>query len=519
MSHHESGRRFSFVRLLLAVLLLGGLTTGYVYGKDYLATTKTTALAQPWFASYVDVTATPTYAFQQMGNGATNAVLSFIVASPKDTCTPSWGIGYTMDEANASLSLDPRIARLQQRGGSVAISFGGRDNSELATVCTDNDKLVTAYASVINRYNIDTIDLDLEGTTLSDTVSGLRRAQALSTLQAQFRSQGKHLAIWLTLPATTGGFADNGNAAIAQLLANKVDLAGVNVMTMNYGDSLPAGISMGTAAKDALTSAHRQLGILYKNAGVYLNDATLWSKIGATPMLGQNDVAGEIFTLGDAKELSDFANQNAIGRMSMWSANRDILCGSNFVNLRAVSDSCSGVEQKDGEFAQTLGASFTGTISQNSSAITVSGAAPKQDEIVDDPAHSPYQIWDKNGVYLQGTKVVWRKNVYQSKWWTQGEMPDNPVLQAYQSPWELIGPVLPNDKPVPVPTLPFGTYPEWSGVSIYNAGQRVLFSGIPYQAKWWTQGDSPAAASSNQNSSPWIALTQEQISEVSKGTK
>jgi chitinase len=104
--------------------------------------------------------------------------------------------------------------------------------------------------------------------------------------------------------------------------------------------------------------------------------------------------------------------------------------------------------------------------------------------------------------------------VYQAKWWTEGDVPDSPVLQEWQIPWELIGPVLPGEKPIPQLTLPEGTYPDWSGTDDYNTGQRVLFNGVPYQAKWWTEGDSPAAASSDANGSPWVPLTQAQINAV-----
>jgi chitinase len=110
--------------------------------------------------------------------------------------------------------------------------------------------------------------------------------------------------------------------------------------------------------------------------------------------------------------------------------------------------------------------------------------------------------------------VVWHHNVYQAKWWTQGDTPDNPVLQSWQTPWELIGPVLPGEKPVPQATLPAGTYPDWSGATAYDAGQRVLFNNVPYQAKWWNQGNSPAASSSNPDSSPWTPLTQTQINQI-----
>jgi len=77
--------------------------------------------------------------------------------------------------------------------------------------------------------------------------------------------------------------------------------------------------------------------------------------------------------------------------------------------------------------------------------------------------------------------------------------------------------VLPGEKPLPKLILPFGTYPQWSGTEIYQAEDRVIFMDTPYEAKWWTQGDSPAAATSNPDSSPWVMLSQMQIEEIIKG--
>jgi chitinase len=201
--------------------------------------------------------------------------------------------------------------------------------------------------------------------------------------------------------------------------------------------------------------------------------------------------------------------------MSMWSANRDVSCGSNYTDLSVVSDACSGVNQNDHDFMNTLRRGFVGSFMHSAGHITqpsTNSAKP----IPDNPATSPYQIWSQTGTYLQGTKVVWHHNVYVAKWWTQGDLPDNPVLQAWQTPWELVGPVLPGETPIPQATLPAGTYPDWSGTSAYDAGQRVLFQGVPYQAKWWNQGNSPAAAASNPNGSPWSPLTQAQINDITK---
>ena len=55
----------------------------------------------------------------------------------------------------------------------------------------------------------------------------------------------------------------------------------------------------------------------------------------------------------------------------------------------------------------------------------------------DDPATSPYPIWNVNQAYPKGTKIVWHRNVYQAKWYTTGDQPDIPVAAADQTPWTL----------------------------------------------------------------------------------
>ena len=126
-------------------------------------------------------------------------------------------------------------------------------------------------------------------------------------------------------------------------------------------------------------------------------------------------------------------------------------------------------------------------------------------------------VWSPSASYLKGTKVVWHHNVYVAKWWTKSDVPDNPVLNAWETPWDLVGPVLPGETPIPQPTLAAGTYPDWSGEASYDKGTRVLFDGVPFEAKWWTQGDSPEAASSDPDSSPWSPLTQDEIDAIASG--
>lgn len=511
----KQNKQLSIFRLTILLILIVSLPFfAYKYFNNWKASNNiqqnpTTS----WFGPYVDVTSTPRFAFEQMtGDSSHNVILSFIVASPENGCEPTWGGHYTLEEARGSLDLDRRIARLRQQSGSVAVSFGGLLNNELAVSCKMEDDLLKAYQEVINRYEIDTIDLDIEGNALRDSDSIERRANIIAKLQKEFKDKDKDLAVWLTLPVVPSGLTQDGTNAVSEMLKAGVDLAGVNVMTMDYGDSRGASLSMNEASQEALVETHRQLGILYKRVGIFLNEAALWTKIGATPMIGQNDVLAEIFTLEDADKFNQFVLSKNIARVSIWSANRDRSCGDNYVNISVVSDSCSGVKQEAGQFANILGNGFEGDITSNSSFITT--PSPEEIQAPDDPKTSPYQIWAENGVYLEGTRVVWKHNVYQAKWWTKGDLPDNPVLQSYETPWQLIGPVLPGETPIPQATLPAGTFPTWSGEVVYDTGVRVLFDNIPYEAKWWTQGDSPAASTSNPDSSPWVVLTREEIEKI-----
>ncbi|HEV7567448.1 MAG TPA: chitinase [Microbacteriaceae bacterium] len=512
----ESNRRLSPLRVIsAAVVAVIGIGAGLV-GIQWLSA-GATVTAKPWFASYVDVTATPRFAFEQMGATKTpDAVLSFVVSSKSDACTPSWGAAYTVDEARSSLDLDRRIARLQQQGGSVAISFGGLLNDELAVACTNETKLEAAYSTVVDRYQVGTIDLDLEGAGLTDASAGERRAKAIASLQEQRRQEGKALAVWVTVPVAPDGMSTDATNAIAALLAAKVDIVGVNVMTMDYGTSRSAEQTMLDASEGSVTAAQRQLGVLYTRAGINLGGPSLWAKIGATPMIGQNDVKDEIFTVADAKAFNAWAVSKGVGRMSMWSANRDVTCGSNYVDTNVVSDACSGVKQGEVTFASQLSTGFDGRISLGEKAVTTSEPSAAA-EAPDDPATSPYAIWAPDASYLKGTKVVWHHNVYVAKWWTKGDVPDNPVLKAWETPWDFVGPVLPGETPIPQPTLPPGAYPEWSGTAIYDKAARVLFDGVPFEAKWWTQGESPEAASSAPDSSPWTPLTQDEIDAIMPG--
>ncbi len=522
MSARFPGRKLSLVRLGVLTGVVAAISAGGVAAWGNFQDGRAAEAIPSIFSGYVDVTATPRHAFEAPASEeAANVALSFIVADPEEPCTPSWGAAYGLSEASSDLDLDRRVARLQQLGGTVSVSFGGQANKELATTCLDEGKLTEAYRAVIDRYNVDSIDLDIEGEALADVAALDRRSAAVAALQQERQDGGKSLSVWLTLPVDPNGLTAVGTEAVRRTIAGGTDLAGVNIMTMDYGGSRLTEQSMAQNAVSAAEATHQQLSEIYRAAGNELGTETVWRKIGLTPMIGQNDVVGEIFTLQDAKDLSAYAREKGIGRVSMWSLNRDRTCSPNYPDVKQVSDSCSGIDQSGSSFAAILAAGVAGSPVPDAAAPgedpdgnAGGGGQSPAPAVTDDPATSPYPIWSEDAAYGAGDRIVWHANVYEAKWWTRGDIPDNPVLQGTATPWRILGPVLPGDRPTPQLTAPAGTAPVWEPATVYRKGDRVLFEGRVFEAKWWTQTDSPEARLQGAPDSPWTKLSDAELLEL-----
>lgn len=493
-------RRLSIVRTLGALgIAVGAVAVGSMIVRESQAAPNPAGVA--WYAPYVDVTLTPSFAFEDSAvNPADDVVLSFVVADSADACTPSWGAAYDLDTAAAELDLDRRIALYRQQGGDIVVSFGGAINSELATSCDDPDALVAAYRDVIDRYDLTTIDLDIEGDDLADTAAIERRAAAISTIQQERRDDDESLAVWLTLPVATSGMPAEAVGVVDAMLAADVDLAGVNIMTMNFGDSRRTSQSMADATVDAVAATNRQLLSAYQRNDQRLSHEQVQAKIGVTPMLGQNDDADDVLTLADAETITEYVTASGLGRLAMWSLNRDAPCGPNVPVTNAPSNFCTGLDQDPLEFSRVF-EEVSGRPGGQASATTT----PLDGEpIADDPATAPYPIWDEEHGYDAHDKVVWHGYVYTAKWYNTDEAPDAPIVNEWETPWTLVGPVLATDRPVQtVSMVDPGTYPEWDGTTIYQEGDRVEFRRYAYVAKWWTQGEQPGIDVPNEWDTPW----------------
>ncbi|HEY2760168.1 MAG TPA: chitinase, partial [Pirellulales bacterium] len=133
---------------------------------------------------------------------------------------------------------------------------------------------------------------------------------------------GHKLDVWFTLPVLPSGLTADGLYVIQSALKYGVNIAGVNIMTMDYGDGAapnPAG-HMGDFTIQAANSLFGQLKTAYNGT---LSDSQIWAKVGLTPMIGMNDLTDEVFTQADAQKILTFAQQHGIDRISIWSLNRD----------------------------------------------------------------------------------------------------------------------------------------------------------------------------------------------------
>jgi hypothetical protein len=300
------------------------------------ATSTSTAAGFPsqLFAPYVDMTLWPTFSLtDNLSSVGRYYTLAFIVDQTGRGCTASWGTYYVLSDNFP----DADIANVRAAGGDVIVSFGGQANTELAQSCTSVNALEAQYDAVVQRYNLKRIDFDVEGAAVADSASISRRNQALALLQAAHPG----LQISYTLPVMPFGLTQDGINLISDAIKKGVNVAAVNIMAMDYGDGTT---QMGQAAIDAATATAGQLAALYPNKTA----AQINAMIGVTPMIGYNDVAGEIFQLSDAQTLLGYARTNGLNLLAFWSAARDVQCPSS---QSQPQNTCSGLAQTPFQFS------------------------------------------------------------------------------------------------------------------------------------------------------------------------
>jgi hypothetical protein len=219
-------------------------------------------------------------------------------------------------------SWQTQIANLRAAGGDVSISFGGwgsdSGGTELGNTCSSASAAATQIENVVTTFNVTHLDFDIESNGLSNHTDVDRANQALAQVRSWATSNGRALSVSYTVPVLPSGLTSDGQYVLSSGRSNGFIPDVVNIMAMDYGTS---GTEMGTAANQALDATAGQVASVYGKS-----TAQAYAMLGVTPMIGQNDSAGEIFTLADASTVESHAAAQGVAEVSFWSEGRDNGC-------------------------------------------------------------------------------------------------------------------------------------------------------------------------------------------------
>ncbi|MBI2389444.1 MAG: hypothetical protein HYV09_07590 [Deltaproteobacteria bacterium] len=267
--------------------------------------------------------------------GLDGVTLAFVVSSG-GACTATRGIPNHQADIEA----------YRAKGGRVKASFGGASGKYLENTCADAASLAAVITAFVDETGITDLDFDVEQAIAMNATINARRAAALLEVQKK-----RGIQVSFTLAAnprvgtTAGGITAASVEVVRAALAAGVRVSHVNLMTMDYGTYYSSGRKMGDLAISALTDALAQLKKLIPG----LTDAEGWQMLGATPMIGVNDVLSEVFTLADAKTLADFAKAKRLGLVAFWAIQRDQPCAGELDLVL-----CTGAQTAKYQFHQVL---------------------------------------------------------------------------------------------------------------------------------------------------------------------
>ncbi len=281
-----------------------------------------------WDSQYQDMEPMDLAAISELA-GIDSYHLAFITDS--GNCNAAWGgqSSYSINNGWGSHLTD----KLRANSINYIISFGGASGSDISMSCSE-PQIISIFEEVLKTYQPQGLDFDIE--------NGSANIVKLMSALKQTQSSHPNLKISFTLPVLPEGLTSAGEDVINKASAMNLNYS-VNIMAMDYG---PAYVNdMGQYAIQAATNLFGFLKQLYPTK----SDSALWQMIEITPMIGVNDVSVEQFTLSNVDTLRNFAQQNNLKSLSIWSIARDNPCSDKWA-----SPICSGnnLQTKPYEFSQ-----------------------------------------------------------------------------------------------------------------------------------------------------------------------
>jgi len=193
--------------------------------------------------------------------GIENFTLAFMLASSEGI---GWqGAGSIEDDtlytpSGATTTILEQVQAIQAAGGNITISFGGAAGTEAALAAPNATVLQAQYQSVIDRYAITSIDFDIEGAAVQDQQSIAMRDEAIVGLQAA----NPDLKVSFTLPVLPTGLVADGLNLLQSAMDHGVRVDMVNIMAMDYGQSVDNNGQMGLNAILASEATQQQLAAM-----------------------------------------------------------------------------------------------------------------------------------------------------------------------------------------------------------------------------------------------------------------
>ncbi|HXO25548.1 MAG TPA: hypothetical protein VN870_13265 [Streptosporangiaceae bacterium] len=278
-------------------------------------------LPQHVFAPYFETYDTSTgLAALSRQSGARYLSLAFLETAQAGSCTAYWNGDTTEPIAPGSFGSD--IAAIQASGGNVIPSFGGftadTTGTELADSCSSVSSIAQVYESLITTYNVPRIDLDIEGTSVTNTAGINRRNEAVAQTEAWAAAHGRSIQFSYTLPTFPTGLPAAELAVLQNAVADGAKISTVNLLTFDY--FIGTEQNMLTDTETAASALVGQLQALYPNEPSW----QLWHMVGVTEMPGIDDFGpDETFTKAQAVALLVWADRMGIGTLSTWALQRD----------------------------------------------------------------------------------------------------------------------------------------------------------------------------------------------------
>lgn len=238
-----------------------------------------------------------------------------------------WGGFYELSEdGNEGFQYEgikKSIQNIRDRGGDVIVSVGGQLGNAPWTITQNITKLKEMYLEIIEAYNLEVLDLDIEEVN-QGYEQNVANAKAIKRVQ-----DATGIEITLTIPIMPYGYTSTQKNLLRAYIGNGVNIKFINNMTMCYGSEVNEGEDFAEASIRATENAKEQIKAIYNEYGLGLTDEEIYKLLGATVDIGYENQHNPVFTPQMTKQVASYANEKGLGMFSFWCVNRDCMMQYN----------------------------------------------------------------------------------------------------------------------------------------------------------------------------------------------